>query len=208
MLLGTIFHEHVSHHSVKPMKTFLESCGMELIDVKHVSIQGGSLICTAQRKGGALTEKPVVQEYLTMEEKVGLYGLDIYKDFSRRLDTLRDEVKNELLELHKSGKKIAGFGAARGGTLLVYHFGLGELLDFIVDDNPDKHDTYSPGYHIPVYPTSVMYERKPDIVFILAWVHSKPIIRNHQKYVDEGGTFVTCFPHMMTVTKDQPFQVG
>src|SRR5258707_15387785 len=56
MLLGTVFHEHLSHHSLKPMKQFLESHGMEMIDVERVSIQMGSIIGTAQPAGG---ERPV-----------------------------------------------------------------------------------------------------------------------------------------------------
>jgi NAD(P)-dependent dehydrogenase (short-subunit alcohol dehydrogenase family) len=38
-----------------------------------------------------------------------------------------------------------------------------------VDDNPRKHHTFSPGHHISVLPSQVLYERKPDHVVILAW---------------------------------------
>ncbi len=48
MLLGTIFHEHLCHHSVKPMMKFLKKHGMELIDIERVQIQKGSLIGTVQ----------------------------------------------------------------------------------------------------------------------------------------------------------------
>ena len=100
-----------------------------------------------------------------------------------------------------SGSSLAAFGAARGGTLLIYHFGLGDSLQFIVDDSPDKQNHYSPGHHIPVLPTAALYERRPDYVFILAWVHSKAIIQNHQRYLDEGGKFITCFPRLEIVSR-------
>ena len=34
MLIGTIFHEHMSHHSLYPMKRFLNSHGMEIFDLE------------------------------------------------------------------------------------------------------------------------------------------------------------------------------
>ena len=58
MLFWTIFHEHVSYHSVKPMASFLRRHGLELIDVQRVGIQGGSIIGTAQVAGGGIPPPP------------------------------------------------------------------------------------------------------------------------------------------------------
>ena len=52
VLLGTIFHEHHSYHSLKPLVKFMKRYDMEIIDVERVTIQGGSLIGTAQLIGG------------------------------------------------------------------------------------------------------------------------------------------------------------
>lgn len=204
MLLGTIFHEHVCYHTVGAMQAFLRRHDMELIDVERVSIQGGSLIGTAQVRGGGRPVRGSVGELLRIEEERRIADPATLRRFSADLNRVRDEVRGLLHDLHGRGHTIAGFGAARGGTLLLYHFDLGGILRFIVDDSPDKQGLYSPGHHIPVLPTSALYERKPDYAFILAWVHSKPIIRNHQKFLAQGGRFITCFPGMMVVDKDTP----
>ena len=39
---------------------------------------------------------------------------------------------------------------------------LQNLIDYIVDDNPDKQGKYTPGDHIVVKPTDYIYEKKPD----------------------------------------------
>jgi SAM-dependent methyltransferase len=52
MLIASIFHEHISHHSVKPLAEFLGRHGLELIDVERVAIQLGSIVGTVQLKGG------------------------------------------------------------------------------------------------------------------------------------------------------------
>lgn len=200
MLLGTIFHEHVCYHSVTPLEAFLNRQGMELIDVQRVTIQGGSLICTAQPAGGPRKKEATVAELKRLEVDRALHDPATLHAFSRRLERIREEVRSLLGRLRGGAGSMAGFGAARGGTLLTYHFGLGEVMQFIVDDSPDKQNLFSPGYHIPVLPTSALYDRRPDHVFILAWVHSKAIIQNHRKYLEQGGQFITCFPQLEVVT--------
>ena len=207
MLLGTVFHEHLCYHSVKPLAAFLRRHGLELIDVERVSIQGGSLICTAQCVGGSRPVSPAVAELISLEDRRGLHDPATLRAFSARIEAVREDVRNLLAELCAAGKRIAGFGAARAGTLLIYHFGLGGILEFIADDSPGKQNLYSPGYHIPVLPTAAVYQRRPDYLFILAWVHSQTIIRNHRRYLDEGGRFITCFPHMQVVSKETPLSV-
>ena len=81
----------------------------------------------------------------------------------------------------------------------MYHFELGSRVDFIVDDNPLKQGTFSPGLHIPVLNSSELYVRKPDIVVILAWIYAEPIIKRNQRYVDEGGRFVVPLPDLRIV---------
>jgi len=207
MLLGTIFHEHLSYHSVKPLKQFLQCHGMELIDVERVSIQGGSIIGTVQLIGGSRPVSSSVEELLELEEMHGLDRLETLKDFADRLKGLKKRLGGMMADYKNKGKTIAGFGAARSGTTLISQMELGEMLSFIVDDNPEKQNKYSPGDHIPVLPTKAIYEQKPEYVFILAWIHAKKIIENNRKYLDEyGGHFIVCFPDIEVIGAEQEFK--
>ena len=196
VLLGTIFHEHHSYHSLKPLVKFMNSFDMEIIDVERVTIQGGSLIGIAQIIGGSHKIKPSVRDLLALEEKKRLGSTDTLKNFSTKLNKLKNELSITLKKLKEDGKTIAGFGAARSGTTLITQMGLGNLIDYIVDDSDQKQGKYTPGDHIIVKPTNTIYEKKPDYVFILAWIHAKNIIANNQKYLDQGGQFITCFPEI------------
>ncbi|HPM81130.1 MAG TPA: class I SAM-dependent methyltransferase [Candidatus Anammoximicrobium sp.] len=204
MLLGTVFHEHVCYHAVTPLDAFLRRHGLELIDAERVAIQGGSLIGTAQRLGGPRKTAPAVAELQALERRRALHDPSTLRAFSARIEAVRVGVSSLVQRLQDEGNTLAGFGAARGGTLLIYHFGLGPILRFIVDDSPDKQGLYSPGFHIPVLPTAALYEQQPEYAFILAWVHSKPIIQNHRRYLEAGGRFITCFPNIEIVTRDSP----
>jgi SAM-dependent methyltransferase len=85
VLLGTIFHEHLSYHSLKPMVRFLERHGMELVDVQRVKIQGGSLIGTAQLRGGPHQPAPSVAELLALEIQRGLDRPETLEAFAAKL---------------------------------------------------------------------------------------------------------------------------
>jgi hypothetical protein len=201
VLLGTIFHEHHSYHSLKPLIKFMKRFNMEIIDVERVTIQGGSLIGTAQITGGPHKISPSVKKLVELEAKEKLDKPETIKNFAKKMKKLKDELGSMLANYRSQGKTIAGFGAARSGTTLITQMGIGKLLDFIVDDNPEKQGKFTPGDHILVRPTNAIFEKKPDYLFILAWVHAKKIIENNKRYLDEGGHFIICFPEIKIIGK-------
>jgi SAM-dependent methyltransferase len=202
MLLGTIFHEHLSYHSIKPMASFLRRHGMELIDVQRNMIQGGSIVGTAQLTGSPDAVSPSVGELLALEEKRALDRPETFKAFASRLQRLKEQLGEMMADLNSHGKRIWGYGAARSGTTLIAQMNLGKVISYIVDDSADKQNKYSPGDHIPILPSKELYEQKPDYVFILAWIHAQRIIENNKRYLEQGGRFIVCFPEIQVVSAD------
>ncbi len=73
-------------------------------------------------------------------------------------------------------------------------------MDFLVDDNPLKQGLFSPGHHIPVVAAEQMYERRPDYVLILAWNFAESVMQQHQRYRDQGGSFILPMPEPRIVS--------
>ena len=199
MLLGTIFHEHLSYHTVRPLRRFLARHDLELFDVSRNTIQGGSLIGLAQPAGGPRPVSDRVTELVRLEEDRRLHDPETLRQFDRRIESMKQDVKSLFAEIQGQGGVVAGFGAARGGTTLLYRLDVGDDIRFIVDDSPAKQGLFTPGHHIPVLPAAALYERRPDYVFILAWVHAKAIQQSHRRYVEEGGRFIHTFPAVRVV---------
>ena len=122
-----------------------------------------------------------------------------FKVFDARLDTAKNQLLSLLSDLKTQGKTIAGYGASVGLTTMIYHFDLSNMLSFIVDDNPEKQNLFSPGHHIPVFSPQIIYERKPDYVLILAWRYAEPIMKKHRTYLDQGGRFIVPLPQIEVV---------
>lgn len=199
MLIGTIFHEHMSHHSVKPMIRFLENFDLELIDIKRVPIQHGSLIGAVQHKGGCYKVKSTVKEMIELENLHNLDKLETLKNFSDQLLKLKEETNLLVTHFKDTNSSVAGYGAARSGQTLISQYGFDGVIEYILDDHPQKVYKYPAGEGIQVLPTEELYKRMPDYTVILAWVHSDKIVQNNQEYLDKGGKFVILSPELKVI---------
>jgi SAM-dependent methyltransferase len=193
-LFDTIYHEHLDYHAVKPLVRFFHEDGMELIAAQSVEAHGGSL------RGTAALTRPVessVAEFVRVEEQLGLDKPETYRKFADQINRLKTELVTLLRQLKADGKRIAAFGAPAKATTLMYHFGIGpDVVEFIVDDSPLKQGLYSPGYHIPVLPSSAIAERKPDYLVILAWNFADSIIAKNKAF---AGHFIVPVPRVKII---------
>jgi SAM-dependent methyltransferase len=199
-VFDTIYHEHVSHHALTPLETFFKRHDMTLFDVERVATKGGSIRGFAQRLStGKRSASQRLQGFFAEERRLSITQPRIYRNFFDAIEVRKRAVLDYVKAEKAKGGTIAAYGASTTATTLLYHFELWPLVSFMVDDNPIKHDTFSPGAHIPVYASSVLNEKKPDLVVILAWTYSKPIIERHRQFVEGGGRFLVPLPDMSIV---------
>jgi hypothetical protein len=198
-LIGTIFHEHMSYHSVLSLVKFLDWHGMELIHVERGPEQGGSILGYVQLKGGDRRPQSSVKALIELELERGLDRIDTFFNMAEQLQGLKEKVERIIGFFRNQGGVVAGFGAARAGTTLLSYFQIGKQIAFLVDDNQDKHYRFSPGDRLEVLPTSEIYRRQPDCIVILAWIHADKIIEKHKSYLDNGGCFVRVFPEFEVI---------
>lgn len=201
-LFDTVYHEHLSYHSVSPLILFFQSVGMSLRDVQRIDTHGGSIRgFVVGHKGDMLVTKGVT-DLLAYENALGLTpgNQHPFRLLEQQVKSLRSRL-HEFLALAKAdGKRVAGFGAPAKATTLMYQFGLGALdLEFIVDDSPLKQGLFTPGKHVPVLPSAAIRELKPDYLVILAWNFADPIIAKNQAFREAGGKFVVPIPEFRVV---------
>lgn len=194
MVFDFIYHEHLSSFSVRPIQTLFQRVGLKLVAVERVATKGGSLRYFIQRSDGPLMKDGTVVEMLALEENMGLYIKQTFTAYADKIYGLKEQTKKFLIKAKREGKSIAGFGASITGTTLIYHFEIGEYLDYLIDDNLAKQGRFSPGIHLPVFPTAILSERKPDYVIILAWRFAENIISKNKTYLEGGGQFLIPVP--------------
>ncbi len=196
-LFDTVYHEHVSYHSIGPLAKFFQRMGMQLIDVQRIGTKGGSIRGFAQRLSeGKRPVRPIVGELIALEKERGLDRLPLFREYAKRIDDRKVALNKFLDQEIAQGKMIAGYGASTTTTTLIWHFELTRKLHFVADDNPVKQGRYCPACHVPVVPSDELYVRRPDFVVILAWQYADLILKGHDRFMKEGGKFVLPLPEL------------
>lgn len=198
-LFDTVYHEHLSYHSIEPFTRFFDAHGMRLFDVQRITTKGGSMRGFAQRLGGPQAERPVIQQMIAEERRRGLHQPAIFAEYEKRVFERKAAVLGRVGEAISAGKRVAGFGASTTAITLMYHFELDDKLAYLIDDNPRKHGMFSPGRHLEVKPSSVLYQDRPDMVVILVWQYAEPILSKHGKFAADGGRFLVPLPELRVV---------
>jgi hypothetical protein len=201
MVFDFIYHEHLSHHSVKPLRQFLDAHGLHLFHVETTPSKGGTIRCFAQPKGGPRPEDPSVASLIQSEEAAGLYRTETYQAWADRIDAAKSALKSVLAESQAAGRTIGGYGASATGTVLTYHFELGPMMRFIIDDNPLRQQRFSPGHHLPVLSSKALLDEAPGDVVILVWRFADMIIARNREFLERGGRFLVPLPELRIVDR-------
>ncbi|MGE3961917.1 MAG: class I SAM-dependent methyltransferase [Dehalococcoidia bacterium] len=197
-LFDTIYHEHVSYHTVRPLRGFLERHGLQLVDVQRNDSQGGTIRNFVQRLGGPRPVAESVGELVALEERaLGTHPLDGLRRLNDQIRAVRDELTSLLAEIRGRGERIAGYGAPAKATTLMFQFGLDrDVLDYIVDDNPRKQGLFTPGLHVPIVAADRLRDDPPHYLLILAWNFAESIIEKNRAFAEQGGKFIVPLPEV------------
>lgn len=190
----TIYHEHLSYLSVKPLIGFFAHHNMEMIDIEFADIHGGSFRVYISEKGN-YPVSDIINDLFTREEAMGLYSHAVLDDFSDKVKKNRAELTWLLHSLKRSGKTIIGVSApAKGMTLLNYCRIGNDWLDVVSEKSTLKINRYTPGMHIPVVSDNYLLENRPDFALLLAWNFADEIMENLSEYRKRGGKFIIPIP--------------
>ncbi len=171
--MDTVYHQHLSYLSLKPLVPFLEKHGMEVFAVEQRPLHGGVFRVYIARKG----EKRIESSVLAMLESENWR----IQDLEAVADCFKDTMTNLLqfiLDLKRMDKTFAIVSTpAKGNTLLNYAH-IGRYIDFATDRSKLKQGRFLPGTGIEVFSDEELIKRQPDYAIVLAWNFFDEIITN------------------------------
>lgn len=192
----TIYHEHFSYLSFTTVVQLFSNNGLSVFDIEEWPTHGGSLRVFAQRKDtGKHAISKSVTELINRESASGMNRASYYAGFQEHADKVKNDFLHFLIEAKRSGKTVAGYGAAaKGNTLLNYSGVRPDLLSYVVDRNPAKQGKFMPGSRIPIVAEEYLKQKKPDYVVIFPW-NLRDEVMAQLAYIREwGGQFVVAVP--------------
>ena len=182
MEFDTTYFEHLSYMSIMPIHKLCSAMSLKIIEVEKQAIHGGTIRVTMAREFSKHQAQPSVIQFLENEFQSSFNDITIYKQWTANVNQTIKTFSLEVLKLKKAGNKIACFAASAKGNTLLNACNLStDIIDYIVDQTPEKIGKYSPGTGIPIVNITELSKTPPDYVIILSWNFSEVIIPKIKK---------------------------
>jgi hypothetical protein len=171
-----IYHEHLVYYTLKSLSVILNLYELEIFDAFKVKIHGGSLIVYVSHKG--LKNKTKRYKILLKQESYFL------KNFNKKILIFKKNVLttkkriNKFVSLNKKkNNRIIGIGApAKAITLLKVCNLMKNKIDFCLEINKKKFNTYLPNTDIIVKDQRSFKIKKNDCFILFSWNFKKSIL--------------------------------
>jgi 2-polyprenyl-3-methyl-5-hydroxy-6-metoxy-1,4-benzoquinol methylase len=195
----TIYHEHFSYLSLTNLVSVFSAQDLEIFDVQELTTHGGSLRIFAKHKADDSKKvEPSVAAMLGKEKEAGIDTIEYYQNFQTKVEKIKYDFTEFLINQKRAGKKVIGYGAAAKGNTLLNYCGIkgNDLIEFVVDASPYKQNKLLPGSRIPVVAKEKIEDLKPDFIIIFPW-NLKDEISEQLSYVRKWGCkFVIAIPEL------------
>ncbi len=197
-LFDTIYHEHFSYLSLTSVEAVLETAGLKVFDVERLATHGGSLRVFVQRNESTQFDtSDSVRQFRDREESLGVASQSFYSGFQERVNRIKADLVEFLVNAKAQGKSVVGYGAAAKGNTLLNCAGVNtDLMAYVVDNNPAKQGRYLPGSRIPIVDEQRIHDESPDFVLILPWNIRDEIARRLESLDMWSGAVVTAVPKL------------
>jgi hypothetical protein len=190
----SIYHEHLCYFTLKSLTHLLNAHGIHPFDLEQSPISGGSLVLFARTKPTEKSER--LRAFETAEKASGANDLAAWKRFAEVSFEHRAALLALLEAEAAAGRKVAGYGASARSSTMLNFCGVGpRLIQAIADQNPMKHDLFSPSTHIPILAPEAVMAQKPDTVVILAWNFFAEIVGILRERFGFTGRVIMPLPH-------------
>ena len=179
LTFDNIYHEHYNYWSLLSLTKFFKNFDLKIFNAEKIDTHGGSLrvyISKSNKKKIHTNVKKLLNE----EIKFGLKNYKTYLNFGKKVYEIRKNVLRNLTKLKQKEKKIIGFGAPAKATTALNFYGITDQIDFIVEDNPLKHNKFIPGVKIPIKNKSQIKDNDNTLI-VLAWNFFNDIKKNNSK---------------------------
>lgn len=205
LAFDNICHEHVYYYSLFNIKKLLEDNGFKIMDCQLNDTNGGSFRIFTM-KSNSDTKKFASQPHrdvcnfrinslLEYEKTLKLDEVSTWINFKKRIDELKNNLRQFLIEEKNKGKKIWAYGASTKGNTLLQYFEIdNKIIDGIAERSVHKWGLKTVGTNIPIFSEEEMRKSKPDYLLILPWHFIQEFKEREKDFLLRGGKFIVPCP--------------
>ena len=184
---STVWEEHAVYFTPATFARAFKPLGLELVaTVLYPYPLENSLVAIARRNGSG---QPAASQADVAED------LELGQAYRAEFPRLRQRMERYLSSFRREQGPIAIFGAGHLACKFVNLLGLRDLVEFVVDDHPQKKGMYMPGSRLPIQASSALTERGIRLCLTSLNPESEEkVLSKNQQFVKQGGRFASIFP--------------
>lgn len=203
-LFDTVYHEHMSYHTVKPLLNFFKEFDLDLVDVKRIPIHGGSIRVTVTNNLNTVKSKSLM-DLLTYEDLMKFDDKAILMEFTNKIESKKKEVKAIISQI-KDSDFVFGYAAPAKLVTFLSVMDLENInLASVIDDNSEKQGKFLPCSGIQIvsfdFALSVLEQtNKTDVFcFVFAWNIGIELLNKLREKFPDGTKVVQFMPAVSSV---------
>ncbi len=178
-----IWEEHVTYFSPATFSRFAQTHGFaieRLLDYPYPLENSLVAILTPST--------PVVSEVPDQEE------MELGRRFAQAYTHRRNKIRDDLQQLRSRGRRIAIFGAGHLAAKFLNFFDLREIIECVIDDNPNKRGLSMPGSNLPILSSKALDDGGIDLCLLsLSPESERKVLSLKQDFLTKGGRFMSIF---------------
>lgn len=175
---STIYHEHLSYISVRPIAKLCSLYGLKIIACSKQDIHCGSIRIEIAHQTSEHEPDESVMGFIENEIYLGYDEIGRYSEWAHLVSENIKSFANQIRHLKLEGSKIIGMCASAKGNTLLNCSGINENeISIIIDETPEKQGKFFSGTGIPIMDTVYLDYNRPDYILILSWNFKESIIK-------------------------------
>lgn len=202
-MYDNICHEHLLYLHLAPIESMLANAGLRLVDLEMNSVNGSSYRLFVRHHSGPAP----ASDGLARLQARRVHEFAMKLDKSEPYDCFRDAVVSNrhslqylLRFLKKEGKLVLGYGASTKGNVILQYCGINpDLLPYIADRNPRKHNARTLGTDIPIISEDAARAKNPDYFLVLPYHFLPEMLEREKAFITRGGRFIVPVPTVQLV---------
>jgi hypothetical protein len=180
--------EHIVYFTPELFDQGLAAWGFPVIESTCFPYANENSLVAIVRPGPVSPASPSGGPGTDRLKRCGRNYADQFPAYRRRAGAALERRRNEKC-------KIAIFGAGHLSCAWINFLGVGESLDFVVDDHPKKKGMFMPGSGLPILESAELIHRKVGLCLLSLSPESEAkVVQKNQAYLENGGSFASIFP--------------
>lgn len=185
----TIWEEHVFYFTNFTFKLFLESAGFSIVHYESVPYPLENSIVAIVQEGEGQNHFDSPDSGVLKEEINRAYR------FVDAVTSRRQSIRDKLQNFRTSVGKIALFGAGHLSVAFLSILNLYDLIDFMVDDNPNKKGMKMSVGNLEIRGSEALCSEGVKLCLLGLNPHNQTnVVINHNLFERQGGQFASIFP--------------